>query len=152
MAALIRYNNPFREMEEMQDRLSRVFNEAWSSSTQGSLNIPTADVYLDEDEKNLIVEAQLPGYSEDDVDISIDNGALSIRAERSEKSTDKNKGRKYIVQESSSSLYRRVGLPKNVDADDIKAHFEDGVLKITAPLKDLPQPKKVAIEKAGNNK
>ncbi|MEX0934247.1 MAG: Hsp20/alpha crystallin family protein [Candidatus Saccharimonadales bacterium] len=152
MAALIRHDNPFREIEEMQDRLSKVFNEAWSSSTQGSLNIPAADVYLGEDEKNLIVETQLPGYSEDDVDISIDNGALSIRAEHSEKSTDKKKGRKYIVQESSSSLYRRVGLPKNVDADKIKANFEDGILKITAPMKDLPQPKKVAIERTSKNK
>ncbi len=145
--AIIRYNNPFRELEEMQDRLSSFFNEAWGGSSQSNLNIPTADVYLDEDESNLIVEAQLPGYNEEDVDISIDNGALSIRAEHSQKNTEEKKGRKYIVQESSSSLYRRVGLPKNVDADKIKARFEDGVLKITAPMKDLPKPKKVAIEK-----
>jgi HSP20 family protein len=50
------------------------------------------------------------------------------------------------VRESHSSFYRSIALPKYADGDNIKAHFRDGVLKVTIPFKELPAPKKVAIE------
>lgn len=143
--ALIRYNNPFRELESL-------FDEALSTQGQPSLSTPVSDVYLDDDEENMIVEAHLPGYEEDDVDIEIDEGALTIRAERSEKDSEENKGRKYIVRESSSSFFRRIGLPQNVEEDSISAEFEDGVLKIHIPMQELPKPKKVNIKKGTGSK
>jgi HSP20 family protein len=50
------------------------------------------------------------------------------------------------VRESSSSLYRRIYLPERANADAIKAKFDDGMLKVTVPFKELPEPKSIAIE------
>ncbi len=150
--ALMRYYDPFREIEEMQSRLNNIFEESIGQSNQPGLQTPVSDVYLDEKEENIVVEAHLAGYEEDDIDIDIENGALNIRAEHSEKESDKKKGRKYIVRESSSGFYRRIGLPKNVETENIKAHFEDGVLRVEVPMKDLPKPKKIAIEKPKGKK
>lgn len=145
---LIKYNDPFRSSNPFRD-LEELFEESFRTPlrtlSQTSLNTPVSDIYMDEGEENLVIEAQLPGFEEENVDVSVENGVLSIRAEHQEKETDKKKGRKYVVQESSSSFYRQVGLPKNADADKISAHFEDGILKVNVPMKELPKPKKVTI-------
>ena len=92
---------------------------------------------------NLVVEAHLPNFEQKDVNIEVENGALVISAERHEKEEDK--GKQYVVRESSSSFYRRIALPKRADADKIEAHLNDGVLKVSVPLTPLPEPKKIAI-------
>lgn len=146
--ALIRYNDPFRELEAMQDRLNSLFNEPAFTTSQTGLTTPAADVYVDEDKNNLTVEAHLPGYNEDDIEVNVDEGSLVINAEREEKQED-DKKRQYIVRESSSSYYRRIGLPKNVDSEQINAEFDNGILKVNVPFKDLPKPKSVKIEGKG---
>lgn len=153
--AILRYNDPFKLSDPFRE-LEDIFNETLKGSSrtlsQPALNTPVSDVYLDDKEENLVVEAHLPGYSEDDVEVNIEGGVLNIRAEHSDKETDKKKGRKYVVRESSSSFFRQLGLPKNSDADNISAHFEDGILKVTVPMKELPKPKKVAISKGKSKK
>lgn len=154
--ALIRrgYDNPFRELEDLQDRfLSNVLgDDSFTRPMQPGLATPTSDVYVDGNNENMVVEAHLPGYNEDNVEVNVEDGALNIRAEKTERDTDEKKDRKYIVRESAASFFRRIGLPKNVETDNISAEFDDGVLKVTVPMKELPKPKKVAIEKDGKNK
>ena len=94
-------------------------------------------------DNNLVVETHLPNFEQKDVNIEVENGALVISAERHEKEEDK--GKQYVVRESSSSFYRRIALPKRADADKIEAHPDDGVLKVSVPLTPLPEPKKIAI-------
>lgn len=148
--ALIRrgFDNPLRELEDLQDRfLSNIFgDDTFTRPLQPGLATPTSDVYVDENNENMVVEAHLPGYTEDDVEVNIEDGALNIRADKSEKDTGEEKGRRYIVRESAASFYRRIGLPKNVETDNISAEFDDGVLKVTVPMQELPKPKKVNIE------
>lgn len=148
MAALIRRNDPFnRGLRSPFQELESMFDEALGTPVQPGLATPVSDVYLDEDEQNIVVEAHLPGYDEDDVEVEVDEGALIIRAERNDKDTDEKKGRRYIVRESSSSFYRRVGLPQNIEEDNTNAEFADGILRVTVPMQELPKPKKVNIEK-----
>lgn len=137
MNKLVKYD-PFADLAAMQRQF---FGDDWLSPLKG-VNIPTTDVYTDENQ--LIVEAHLPNFEQDDVDIRVDNGALVISAERHEKEEDKKK--KYVVRESSSSFYRRIHLPERADAENIEAHLDDGVLKVTVPLAPLPEPKKIAIK------
>jgi HSP20 family protein len=85
----------------------------------------------------------LPNFEQDDVNIQVDDGTLTISAERHEKEEDKSK--KYVVRESSSSSYRRIPLPERADADKIDAQLDEGILKVTVPLTPLPEPKKVMI-------
>lgn len=107
-----------------------------------SVSLPTTDVYTNND-KELVVEAHLPNYEHNDIDIHMENGALVIQAEKHEKEEDKQK--KYVVRESSSSFYRRIQLPERADEDKIEARMDNGVLKVTVPFKELPAPKKIAI-------
>jgi HSP20 family protein len=141
MSNLVRWD-PFAELSSLQKQF---FGDDWMTSLKG-INIPTTDVYTKDNQ--LKVEAHLPNFEQNDVDIQVDNNSLIISAERHEKEEDKDK--KYVVRESSSSFYRRIALPERADTDKIEAHLDDGVLKVSIPLTPLPEPKKIAI--AASNK
>ena len=138
MNNLVRFD-PFRELDALQRQL---LGDNWMTPVK-ELNLPTTDIYTNDD-KDLVIEAHLPNYDDKDVNINIDDGSLVIQAEKHEKEEDKQ--RKYVVRESSSSFYRRVQLPDRADADGIVAKLDNGILKVTVPLKSLPEPKKIAIE------
>jgi HSP20 family protein len=137
MSNLVKFD-PFSQLSALQKQF---FGDDWLTPVRG-VTIPTTDVYADE--KQLVVEAHLPNFDEKDVDISIDNDALIIQAEKHEKEEDKKK--KYVVRESSSSFYRRIQLPERADTNKIEAHLNDGILKVSVPLEPLPEPKKIAIK------
>ena len=137
MSNLIRWD-PFSELNALQKQF---FGDNWMSPLKG-VNIPTTDVYTKDNQ--LTVEAHLPNFEQDDVNIQVDDGALIISAERHEKEEDKSK--QYVVRESSSSFYRRIALPERADPDQIEAHLDDGVLKVSVPLTPLPEPKKIAVK------
>jgi HSP20 family protein len=106
-------------------------------------------VYTNED-KELVVEAHMPNFEDKDIDVHVENGALVISAEKHEKEEDKKKN--YVVRESSSSFYRSVRLPKHADPDNIEADMHEGVLTVKVPIKELPQPKKIAIKSKSSKK
>ena len=139
MANLVPFD-PFSELQALQRSF---FGDDWLMPTR-NVHMPTTDVYT-EDDKRLVVEAHLPNFDDKDVDVHVDGGALVISAERHEQEKDKTK--KYVVRESSSSFYRRIQLPKAADIDHIDGDMKDGVLKVVVPFKELPAPKKIAIKK-----
>lgn len=136
MSNLVRWD-PFAELTALQKQF---FGDDWVTSLKG-VNIPTTDVFIKDNQ--LKIEAHLPNFEQDDVNIQVENNALVISAERHEKQEDKDK--KYVVRESSSSFYRRIALPERADDDNIEAHLNDGVLRVTVPLTPLPEPKKITI-------
>ncbi len=145
MSNLVQWD-PFQEMRALQRQL---FNDDLFGSAIKSFSLPTTDVYTNED-KELVIEAHMPNFTEQDIDVHVENGALVISAEKHEKEEDKKK--KYVVRESSSSFYRRVTLPKHADQDGIVADMHEGVLKVTVPFKELPQPKKIAVKTKSTKK
>jgi len=138
MSKLVRFD-PFSELDALQRQL---LGDDWMTPIKG-VSFPTTDVYTSDDNE-LVVEAHLPNFDDDDVNVNVDDGALIIQAEKHEREEDKK--RKYVVRESSSSFYRRIQLPERAAANDIQAHLDDGILKVMIPLTPLPQPKKIAIE------
>lgn len=137
MSKLVRWD-PFAELTALQKQF---FGDDFMSPFKG-VNIPTTDVYTKDNQ--LIVEAHLPNFEQKDVNIQVDGNALVVSAEKHEKEEDK--GKKYVVRESSSSFYRRIALPERADADKIEAHLDDGVLKVAVPLTPLPEPKKIEVK------
>lgn len=135
MNKLVKFD-PFAELNALQRQF---FSDDWP--TFRSMNIPTTDVYTKDNE--LVVEAHLPNFDKDDVNIQVDGDALIVSAERHEKEEDKKK--KFVVRESSSSFYRRISLPERANTDKIDAHLDDGILKVKVPLMPLPEPKKISI-------
>jgi HSP20 family protein len=136
MSNLVKWD-PFAELTALQKQF---FGDDWMSSFKG-VNIPTTDVYTKDNQ--LKIEAHLPNFEQKDVNIQIENNALVISAERHEKEEDK--GKKYVVRESSSSFYRRLALPERANTDNVEAHLDDGVLKVSIPLTPLPEPKKIEV-------
>jgi HSP20 family protein len=131
--------DPFAEINALQRQF---FGDDWLASPK-SMAMPTTDVYTKND-KELVVEAHLPNFDQNDVDVHIENGSLVIQAEKHEKEEDKDK--KYVVRESSSSFYRRISLPDRADSNAVAAHLEDGILKVSVPLQPLPEPKKITVK------
>jgi HSP20 family protein len=144
MAGLIQFD-PFEEMRALQRQF---FGDDWGGSMQSAsaMQLPTTDVYT-EDDKQLVVEAHLPNFEDQDIEVNVDKGALVVRAEKHDKEEDKKSKKNYVIRESSSSFYRRFRLPEHADEDNINAHMEDGVLKVTVPFKELPKPKKIDVRK-----
>lgn len=138
MNSIVKFD-PFEEIRALQRQFFG--NDLLASPLKG-LQIPTTDVYT-EDEKQLTVEAHLPNFSQKDVDIRLEKGALIISAEKHEQETDKKK--KYIVREGSSSFYRKIQLPERADESAITADMKNGVLKVVVPFTELPEPKRIAI-------
>lgn len=138
MNNLIKFD-PFAEIQALQRQF---LSDDWFAPSK-ALQMPTTDVYTTDD-KQLTVEAHLPNFDQKDIDVHVDKGFLVIRAEKHEQEKDKSK--KYIVRESSSSFYRRVRLPEVADEGSVKASMRDGVLKVTVQFKELPEPKRIKID------
>jgi len=139
MSNLVKFD-PFAEIQNLQNQF---FSDDWFSPIK-AMQMPTTDVYTSKDDKELHVEAHLPNFEQKDININLDKGNLIIRAERHEQEKDKDK--KYIIRESSTSFYRSVRLPEGADENSVKAQMKDGVLKVTVQFKDLPKPRQIQIE------
>ncbi|MEP7205084.1 MAG: Hsp20 family protein [Candidatus Saccharibacteria bacterium] len=144
MSKLVRFD-PFAEMHALQKQF---FDNDWLMPMR-TVHMPTTDVYTNDDQQ-MVVEAQLPKFNDEDVHVNVDDGYLVIRAEMHEKEEDKQK--KYVVRESSSSLYRRIFLPERADSEAIQAKFEDGMLRVTVPFREVSRPKKIVIETKSQKK
>lgn len=147
---LSKWNDPFSGLTNMHSQLDDMFNSFFSTmpTTQA---MPAMNVYT-EDDKNLVAEVEAPGFTKDDIEISVHNGVLEIKGEKHEKEEDKAKKRSYMVRESHASFYRSIALPKHADADGVQAEFADGLLKVHVPFKELPAPKKIAISSSSSSK
>jgi HSP20 family protein len=135
--------NPLTELEALRKQF---FGDDFLTPFQGA-NLPTTDVYTEND--RLVVEAHLPNFDETDINVNLDAGALIIQAEKHEKIEDQ--GKKYMVRESSSSFYRRIALPEGADGNATNAQFENGVLRVVVPFRELPSPKRIAISTGGSS-
>lgn len=144
---LMRYNDPFADLSSLHNQIDDMFNAFFGQGHApfAFQNVPHMDVY-NEDDKQLVAEISAPGFNKDDIEIQISNGVLEIQGNKEEKQEEKDKKRTYMVRESSSSFYRRIGLPKHADTEKVEANFENGILKVVIPFKELPKPKKVAIK------
>jgi HSP20 family protein len=136
MSKIVRFK-PLAELSSLQRQF---FGDDWLSPFKG-MNIPTTDVYTTE--KGMVVEAHLPNFELENIDIQIEDGVLVISAQRHEK--EEHKDRKYVVKESSSSFHRQIAIPERAQEDGVKASLDDGVLKVLVPISPLPEPKRVTI-------
>ena len=133
--------DPFRELDEVHDQMSRLFNRSLAGGV-GLASLPATDIY--EQDGKLYVETALPNFKENEVEVQIDGDRIEIKAEHN--SADENKDRNYLRRESqSSSFYRQFTLPKDVEMDSADAHFVDGMLKVGFNRRQLPQPKKLSL-------
>jgi HSP20 family protein len=149
--ALIRWE-PVRELSSIQNEMNRLFNTFFDTPTQGNGTpalrrwIPAMDVVESGDE--FVLRADLPGLSEGDVNIEIEDNVLTVSGERKSEHEERKEGY-YRVERSSGSFRRSLTLPEGVDADAVKASFDKGVLEVRIPKPVERKPRKVAISVGG---
>lgn len=148
MTSIIRWD-PFREMATLQERMSRLFEEASSRRRNAGEDfitgswIPSVDVRETKDALEISVE--VPGLEPKDVDISVEAGVLTLKGCRNfEKASE---GETYHrVERSYGAFERSFTLPTNVDPERINAVYRHGVLLLTLPKREEAKPRAISIK------
>ena len=103
------------------------------------------DMYEEGD--NVVIKVKAPGFKENNMDITIEDGSVCITGKIEEETEEKNKKKKYYRKElKSQSFTRRVDLPVRVKADKAEAEFENGILTILLPKAEESKPKSVRVK------
>lgn len=144
--ALIRWE-PAREIGTIQSEMNRLFNTLFDGpavANGGALRrwIPAMD--LVENESDYVLKADLPGLSESDVKIEVQDSVLTISGERKAEHEERKDGY-YRIERSSGSFRRSLTLPEGVDPEAVKATFDRGVLEVHVPKPEQRKPRKVEI-------
>lgn len=106
----------------------------------------TPSVNIRESADALAFEVELPGLKRDQVEVTCDNGVLTVRGERRDERKEGQEGRYHLVERNYGSFSRSFQLPQNVDEDQIQASFEDGMLMVRVPKAAIPQPRRIEIQ------
>jgi HSP20 family protein len=144
--AIVRWD-PVRELDSFQTDMNRLFDGFFSARngvTGGGHRrwIPAMD--LVETDEHLVLRADLPGMSEEDVEIEIKDGVLTVSGERKAEHEEKQEGY-YRVERAFGGFTRSLSLPQGIDAGDVTASFDRGVLEVRVPKPAERKPTRVQI-------
>ena len=150
--AIMRYSprgfvgTPWRDLEEVSNRLARMFDDSpLSSTSNGGTWLPAVNVEESKDE--LVLSAELPGMKKDDISIDIENNVLTISGEKTEERTEGQEERRYHVWERKYGAFQRsFTLPRTVKADEIRAHFDNGILRVHMPKLAEAKGRKIEVQ------
>jgi HSP20 family protein len=142
---------PLREFSTLQNEMNRLFNsvfDAPAGSGGGTLRrwMPAMD--LVEDENHYVLRADLPGMSQEDVKIELDDSTLTISGERSTEHGDRKEGQ-VRVERAFGAFSRSLTLPQGVNPEGITAGFDRGVLEVRIPKPEQRKPRRIEIAGAG---
>lgn len=140
--------DPFRELEDMSQRLNRIFGRSLIGRDKHSESIRTIEwvpvVDVSETDQAYLISAEIPDVRKEDVKVTVADGMLTLQGERKQEKEEKNK-RYHRIERSYGSFMRSFDLPDNIDQTAIQAEFKDGMLTLTMP-KTAPTAATKAIE------
>lgn len=137
----------------LRREIDRLFDDAFGGRG-GPSWAPAVDV--SENSNEITLDVELPGIDPEQVELSIDNGTLTVRGEKRENRKEKNDvgegGYYHVIERSYGSFVRTFQLPQGIDENQVSAEFNNGVLEIRIPKAALPQPKRVEIRNASQQR
>jgi len=140
--------DPFRNMTTLQDRINRVFDEAVTRTKDYDDDVSKCDwrplVDIFDSEKAIIINAELPGVTKENITLDIKENILTLKGER-KSGAEVQKENYYRMERCFGTFERSFTLPASVDPGKIKANFKDGVLTIEIPKPDEKKPKQISI-------
>ena len=152
MGTIVRCD-PFKELATVQDRMNRMFNDVWGRNCSADEDyisgswMPSVDVRETGDA--LEIAAEFPGLEPNDVEVSVENGILTLRGSRQfEKATEAETYHR--VERAYGSFERSFSLPTNVDPGKVKAVYRHGVLHLTLPKREEAKPQSISIKIEGS--
>src|ERR1700728_3354976 len=152
--SLIRYQTPqlsnwptFDRLSSLRSELDRLFDLSWSGRDSGLFSgwSPALDVFDEKD--HFVVNAELPGMKKEEIDLSFQDGVLSISGERKQ-ATENTEGETFRSERYFGKFQRSVTLPAAVDSSKISASYKDGILSVTLPKSEAAKPKQIAVNVA----
>ncbi len=138
--------DPYRDLTSFADRFNRAFGNVTGRERDEELSLGTwvPPVDISEDKERITLTAELPGFREDQVDVQMEGGVLTIRGER--KMEEEKEGRNFHrLERSYGHFVRSFTLPNNVDRDNIRASFNNGLLEVEMPKREEAKPKQIKI-------
>jgi HSP20 family protein len=132
----------------LRREIDRLFEDTFGGGSARSGWVPAVDIR--EDNNEIALEIELPGIKPSDVEVTAENGVLTIRGEKQGSSTEGSEGRYHVVERSYGSFTRSFQLPTGVDEQRIEADFADGLLTVRIPKAALAQPRRIEIRNSGS--
>jgi HSP20 family protein len=148
--AIVRFD-PFRDLAVLQDRMNRLFNDTWSNRGQEDhlMNrgtwVPPVDIY--EANGELVMKVELPDMKREDIELTVENNALTIRGER-RLSEDIKQENFHRVERAYGTFVRTFSLPVTVDATKVGAEYKDGMLTVKLPYREEAKPRTINVDVA----
>jgi len=146
--AVVRWD-PFQGLITLQDRMNQIFEQTLARSrgdregVMASAWSPPVDIY--ETAESLVLRAEFPGLSKEDIDIQVRDNRLTLKGERRHEKEVKQE--KYLrVERVYGTFQRAFALPTDIQPDKIRATFKDGVLEVNIPKAEAAQPKHIKVE------
>ena len=144
--AITRFD-PFRDLAQMQDRISRIFGDASRGSddvlSRGDW-MPPVDIF-ENDKHEIVLKAELPGISREDIDIRVENLLLTIRGER-KRDQETTQESYHRVERVYGAFSRSFQLPSTVNTEQVAAEFKDGVLTVVLPAREEAKPRQIQVK------
>jgi HSP20 family protein len=150
MSTVTRWD-PFRELEELSERLNRVFGRLPVRRDNSKEALTVADwvpaVDISESEGEYLIKAELPGVKKEDIKVTLQEGVLTIQGERKQEKEEK--GKKYHrIERSYGTFMRSFTLPDSADDSKVSAEFKDGLLYLHVPKSEKAKPKAIEVKVA----
>jgi HSP20 family protein len=148
--AIARFD-PFRDLSVLQDRMNRLFNDSVGGRHRDDdlMNrgtwTPAVDIY--EEDGGLVLKAEVPDISRDDIDVSVENNTLTLRGERKLANEIKQENF-HRIERAYGTFVRQFSLPPTVDTSKIAADYKDGVLTVKLPMREEAKPRTVKVNVA----
>ena len=146
--SIVRWD-PFRELEDMSDRLNRLFGRSRLARDNDAMVAfewsPTCDI--SENNEEFSIKAELPGVNKEDVTVAIEDGVVRLQGERRQEKEEKDK-KFHRIERSYGSFLRTFALPTNIDETKTAAQFKDGVLTLRLPKAPDAKPKAIDVKVA----
>ena len=139
------YGSSLTPFVGLRREIDRLFEDATGGSNRMTW-MPAVDVR--EDRSNLTLEFELPGLDPDQVEVTAENGILTVRGEKRAERKEGDERRYHLVERTYGAFSRSFHLPTGVDEDQIDAHFENGVLQVRIPKAALPRPRKIEVQRS----
>jgi HSP20 family protein len=139
--------DPFREVQSLQSRMNALFRDLNGDNDPlaAASFVPPVDIY--EDDKKVAIKLEVPGIEEKDLDVRMENHTLTVKGERKFESEEKEENF-HRIERRYGSFFRAFTLPSTVDSENIKANYQNGVLKLELTKKPEAQPKQIKVNVA----
>ncbi len=144
--------NPFSLIRRMQEDLNRAFGQSTSSSSDLSTAVWAPAIEVAQQDGKLVISAELPGLTDNDVTVEINNDVLVIQGER-KCETEETEGGIRRTERRYGQFYRAIALPDGVDPEQVQAEFQNGVLRIVVPMPQQAQSssRQIPIQTTGQS-